>query len=149
MTRFYKGDAMIRQLVLGVAAATMVGCNSNGAFDVGSKEEAAKYTAFAAASKVPTTAPATDWQVAALMSGNTLKLYNFTNNTITDSSVWINGQYVSKVDTIPAMSAVTVDFSHFYNSSGLELNTDKTPVSRVVVESGSGVHQLLGPMIQQ
>jgi hypothetical protein len=137
---------MIRQLIIAAAAATLVGCTSSGALDIGSKEDTAKYVNFAASAKMPTTAPASDANVAALMSGGTLKIYNFTRMNMDDAAVWINGMYVTKVDSIPAMSETSVDFSHFYSSAGIELNTDKTPVKTVSIESGNGVHSLLGPL---
>jgi len=140
---------MFRQIALGLAAATMVGCSSSGSFDIGSKEDVARYATFAAAAKAPTTAPATDVQIAALISGPQLHIYNFTNRMIENASVWINGEYVTQVPIIPSMAEQSVDFSHFYNSAGLVLNTDKTPVKTVTVESGNGVHALLGPLIQQ
>ena len=69
----------------------------------------------------------------------TLKIYNFTPMNMDDAAVWINGMYVSKVEAIPAMSETSVDFSKFYSSTGMNLNTDKTGVKTVTVESGNAV----------
>ena len=116
---------------------------------MGDKQQATQMAAFAATAKHPTTAPASDWQVASMISGNTLKIINYTNNNIDDAVVWINGLYVTKVGTIPANTTITTAFAKFYDVNGDVLNTDKTPVKDVVVESGSGVHTLLGPTVEQ
>ena len=140
---------MLRKLMLAAAAVTMVGCSSNGAFDVGSKEEAAQSAAYASTAKVPTTAPAKSADMAAIVDGGTLKIYNFTDKTVSDAVVWINGLYVAKVGDVGPMMVKKVDFSKFYSASGTVLNTDNNPPKSVVVESGMGVHTLLGPMMQQ
>jgi hypothetical protein len=147
----FKENVMLRGTLLTLAAASLVGCSSSMNLDpmAGDKEQATQMAAYAASAKHPTTAPASDWQVASIISGNTLKIINYTNNTITDAVVWVNGLYVTKVGTIPANATVTTAFAKFYDANGDVLNTDKTPVKDVVVESGSGVHTLLGPSIEQ
>jgi hypothetical protein len=117
--------------------------------EMGSGGDATQLAAFAAQAKHPTTAPAADWQVASMISGNTLKIINYTNNNIADAVVWVNGLYVTKVGTVPANATVTVPFAHFYDVNGDVLNTDKIPVRDVVVESNGGVHTLLGPSVEQ
>jgi len=141
---------MLRESLLTLAAVSLIGCSSSMSLDpTGDKQDATQMAAFAASVKHPTTAPASDWQVASMISGNTLKIINYTNNNITDGVVWINGLYVTKVGTVPANTTITVPFAHFYNVTGDVLNTDKTPVRDVVVESGSGMHTLLGPSVEQ
>jgi hypothetical protein len=138
---------MIRQLMITAVAGTLVGCTSSGALDFGSKQDTAKDVAYAAMAKTPTTKPS-DSKVAAIIDGSTLKIYNFTPTNWDDVAVWINGLYVAKVDSIPAMTETSVDFSKFYSSMGVNLNTDKTGVKTVTVESGNAVYSLLGPMVQ-
>jgi hypothetical protein len=111
--------------------------------------DATQMAAFAAQAKHPTTQPQADWQVASMISGNTLKVINYTDKNITDATVWINGLYVTKVGTVPANATVAVPFAHFYDVNGNVLNTDKIPVRDVVIESGNGVHSLLGPSVEQ
>jgi hypothetical protein len=115
----------------------------------GDKEQATQMAAFAATAKLPTTHPSNDWQVASMISGNQLKIINYTNKNIDDAVVWVNGLYVTKVGTIPANATVTTAFAKFYDVNGDVLNTDKTPVRDVVIESGKGVHELLGPSVEQ
>jgi hypothetical protein len=139
---------MLRETLLTLAAATLIGCGSTMSLnpDAG---DATQLAAFAATAKHPTTAPATDWQVASMISGNSLKIINYTNNNIDNAVVWINGLYVTKVGTIPANATVVTPFAHFYDVNGDVLNTDKTPVKDVSVESGNGMHELLGPSVEQ
>ncbi len=142
---------MFRGALLTLAAASLVGCSSSMALDpnIGGSSDATQLAAYAATAKLPTTQPANDWQVASMISGNTLKIINYTDKNIDDAVVWINGLYVTKVGTIPANATITTLFAKFYDVNGDVLNTDKTPVRSVVVESGSGVHQLLGPSVEQ
>lgn len=143
---------MIRETLLTLAAASLIGgCSSSMALtpDIGNSGDATQMAAFAATAKHPTTAPASDWQVASMISGNTLKIINYTNNNVDNAVVWVNGLYVTKVGTIPANGTIVVPFAHFYDVNGDVLNTDRTPVKDVVVESGSGVHTLLGPTVEQ
>jgi hypothetical protein len=147
---FTKENIMLRGTILTLAAASLIGCSSSMNLDpTGDKQEATQMAAFAATAKHPTTAPANDWQVASMISGNTLKIINYSNNIVTDPVVWINGLYVSKVGTIAANATVTVPFAHFYDANGDVLNTDKTPVKDVVIENGSATHMLLGPSVEQ
>jgi hypothetical protein len=143
---------MFRGALLTLAAASLVGCSSSMALNPdlgGGQAQATQMAAFAATAKLPTTQPANDWQVASMISGNTLKIINYTDKNIDDAVVWVNGLYVTKVGTIPANATITTLFAKFYDVNGDVLNTDKTPVRSVVVESGAGVHQLLGPSVEQ
>ena len=141
---------MLRGTLLTLAAASLIGCSSSLNLDpTGDKQEATQMAAFAATARHPTTAPSSDWQVASMISGNTLKIINYTNNTVTDAVAWINGVYVAKIGTIAPNATVTTPFAHFYDVTGDVLNTDKTPVKDVVIESGNGVHTLLGPSVEQ
>jgi hypothetical protein len=144
---------MLRGTLLTLAAASLIGgCSSSMALNPdigGGQAEATQMAAFAANAHHPTTAPASDWQVASMINGNTLKIINYTNNNIEDAVVWINGLYVTKVGILPANGTVVTPFARFYDVNGNVLNTDKTPVKDVVVESGSGVHTLLGPTVEQ
>jgi hypothetical protein len=115
----------------------------------GQSQEATQLAAYAATAKLPTTRPANDWQVASMISGNTVKIINYTDKNVDDAVVWINGLYVTKVGTIPANATITTPFAKFYDVNGNVLNTDKIPVRDVVIESGSGVHELLGPSVEQ
>jgi hypothetical protein len=142
---------MIRTSLLTLAAATMIGgCSSSmNLTPAMGNGDATQLAAYAASAKHPTTAPSDDWKVASMISGNTLKIINYTDQNITDADAWINGLYVTKVGNIPANATVIIPFAHFYNVNGDVLNTDKTPVRDVVVQSGSGVHTLLGPSVEQ
>jgi hypothetical protein len=144
---------MLRGTLLTLAAASLIGCSASGNLDpgnvLGGNSDATQMAAFAATAKHPTTAPANDWQVASMINGNQLKIVNYTNTNIADAVVWINGLYVTRVGTIPANATIATPFAKFYDVNGNVLNTDKTPVRDVVVESGGGVHQLLGPSVEQ
>ena len=141
---------MLRGTLISLAAVTMVGCSSSMNFNPTSDSgDATQLAAFAAQAKHPTTAPANDWQVASMINGNMLKIINYTNKNVDDAVVWINGLYVTKVGTVPANATIAVPFAHFYDTNGDVLNTDKTPVRDVVVESDGGVHELLGPSVEQ
>jgi hypothetical protein len=142
---------MLKGALLTLAAASLVGCSSSMSLnpDMGGNADATQLAAYAATAKLPTTKPANDWQVASMISGNQLKIVNYTDKNIENAVVWINGLYVTKVGTIPASATITTPFAKFYDVNGDVLNTDKTPVRNVVVESGDQVHQLLGPSVEQ
>ena len=144
---------MIRQSIFILAVATLAGCSTNTTFDPmlgGDKQEAAQLAAYAATAKFPTTAPTnSDLKVAAFTHGGEVKLVNFSATAIADAAVWVNGIYVHKIASIPANGTVSIPAGQFYDSGGRVLNTDKTPVTRVQVEAGSGVWNTLGPAVEQ
>ena len=139
-------------LVLGVVC--LAGCSSGStqgraaSGDAGSPDRA-RLAAFAASTEYPTKqAEDSTMTVIVARDGSDIRILNPTNQPIVDSHVWVNGQFVRKVERIPANGTLELPKSLFFNSRGESLADLNTNVSRVQVEDDGKLLNVLGPVWQ-
>lgn len=131
-------------LVLGLGLL-MIGCtNSN---------ETARNTrlaAYASSTPYPTTRASDDLRVAAIVNRHegTIRLINFSNRTLSDANVWVNGSFVRKVTSLPASGSVTLSTASMYDSSGRSMAAQKTNPVTIQLQTDDGLYNLLGPAFE-
>jgi hypothetical protein len=139
---------------LAVAALTLIGCAGgpksgssapgNGTI-ISSPTERAAYAGHA---QFPQTQPAlNDLTVAAIVSRDKkqLKLYNFGKQAIRNVDVWVNGSFVTRIGGIAPQSSVVISTTEIYNGLGHSLASRGEEVSRVQLDDGGRLFNLMGP----
>ena len=152
---------MIREFLAVGAVAAIVGCSAEIKRVGGGDKQAAKQAeidqrtqlaAFAAReeNQYPSTRPTDDVRASAVVDAESgaLKIYNFSDEPLTDVKVWVNGQYLHRVDRIPAGASVTLDRSQFYDREGMNLAQRTTPINQVQIQSGDRLQNLQGPLFE-
>ena len=142
-------------LVLGAAALMgLAGCEAGMKIDPpsgGGNQETAQRAAFAATARYPGGAqPSAEQPLVFSMDkdGGDLRLMNPSNRPLTDANVWINGQYVQLVPSVPANGVVTLRRNEFYDAQGQNLQNAKATVERVEVQAGGQTIRASGPVYQ-
>lgn len=136
---------MLRSVVVLLGLAVLAGCASD------KKEAPTKMAAFAANAQYPRDVQANrDMPLVALLNRDqtTIRLINPTDQSMQNVNVWINGEYVQQVDTIPAHSTTRLNATNFYGNNGRSLTTDKVNVSRIEVQTGNTLHAVNGPVLE-
>jgi hypothetical protein len=150
---------MLRQTLLLAAAAALAGCETSARIaPVAGKDKPAplqtQLAAFAANpdNHYPTDAKASDDLRAAAVidrKANTIKIYNFMSDPITNAKVWVNGTHVYQISSIPAKQSKTLQRSLFYDKTGVSLASVNTPVTQVQLQTGDGaLANLEGPVFE-
>jgi len=145
---------MFRAVAMALGAFILVGCSTSASVEnpfKGSDTEKTQLAAFAAQSQLPSKQPSDDLRVAALINkdnGN-IKVINSTQQSINDSKLWVNGSFVTHVDTIPARGVVSIKRENLYNRDGIPLTKANIGISKVQLESGDKLYNLEGPAFEQ
>jgi len=108
----------------------------------------AELAAYAGSHKYPATQPAKELKAAAIVDRNRgmIKVYNFSDQPIQDTDVWVNRSYVAHLRGIAAASApVQIRFSDLFNSLGQRFSSQNEQVRIVQVEENGTLYSLLGP----
>lgn len=151
---------MLKQGLAVAALLIMTGCAS----DQGGSEPAAssgQQSAQVAAQQPPTTAELaayagshqypqgeqtrSDIRAAALVNGDTIKIYNFSTDPIRDADVWVNRAYVRHVNAIAPGSSVAIHTNHLYNGVGQQFAAKGEHVNIVQIEQDHNLQTLMGP----
>jgi hypothetical protein len=104
--------------------------------------------AFASTAHFPNDMRATDdLRATAMISRDGVKIANATDREIKDAKVWVDGRYVSQVNSIPAHSVVTVKSSEFSDKNG-NLPTDTNAVKQVQLQTRDNLYNLQGPVFE-
>src|SRR5256885_6212255 len=104
---------MFRAAAIALGAFILVGCSTSAEVKNPFKSDDTQKTqlaAFAAQSQFPTKQPSDDLRATALIEkGNgTIKIINTTQQAINDAKLWVNGSFVTHVDTVPSPGLVTI-----------------------------------------
>jgi hypothetical protein len=78
-------------------------------------------------------------------SSNTVKIANPNAQEIRDAKVWIDGQYVVQVNSIPARGTVTINRSDLSDRNG-NLPADLRNVGQVQLQTRDNLYNLQGPV---
>ena len=145
---------MFRAVAIALAGFVLVGCSTSTKLSnpfKGDDTQKTQLAAFAAQSQYPTKQAADDLKVAALVNTDdgTIKLINTTSQALTDTKLWVNGAYVTHVDTIPAQATVTIKRENLYNHDGIPFTKANVAVSKVQLEQGDKFYNLQGPAFER
>jgi len=78
-----------------------------------------------------------------------IKLINSTQQTINDAKLWVNGAFVTHVDTIPAKGVVTIKRENLYDQKGISMAKANSGITKVQLEQGDKLYNLEGPAFEQ
>lgn len=138
------------------AAATLMGCSFSTDLSpeavAPADTERVQLAAYAARTPYPSDMrPSTDLHVGALLSqsGRRIQLENLSDDTLTNVKVWVNGQFVYHLDSLPPHSTRTLYASMFYNRDGMDMITAKAFPQRVELQSGDRLYVVPTAMMAQ
>jgi hypothetical protein len=115
------------------------------------QEQRTQRAAFAASAQYPKEMKATtDLPASALINRDqqTIRIVNSSDRALRDVTVWVNGSYVAKVDTIPSHGIVTLRHGDFYDGAGTSLANQKPTITRVELQSQDKLYALQGPVFE-
>jgi hypothetical protein len=137
---------------LGIALLT-VGCTADRPSQVEPDTRAA--IGYAATARYPTTpAQRSDQTVAAVVnypSTKQIEILNLSQNAIPTPSVWVNGAYVRRIQTIPPQGTVTLRYANLLQAGQAQndFSMMQQPVTKVEIETNNGFYTVLGPAVKR
>ena len=145
---------MFRAAAIALGAFILVGCSTNASVQnpfKGDDTQKTQLAAFAAQSQYPNKQASDDLRATALIDRKegTIKIINSTQQSLTDVKLWVNGAYVTHVDTIPARGIVTIKRENLYNRDGISLAKANAGITKVQLEQGDRFYNLEGPAFEQ
>jgi hypothetical protein len=145
---------MFRAAVIALGAFILVGCSTSASVEnpfKGDDTQKTQLAAFAAQSQYPNKQASDDLRATALIDRKegTVKIINSTSQAINDSKVWVNGAFVTHVDTIPARGLVTIKRENLYNRDGIPLAKANAGITKVQLEAADKFYNLEGPAFEQ
>jgi hypothetical protein len=105
--------------------------------------------AFASTARFPTDMRASDdlRATAMIVGRDGIKIANATDQEIKDAKLWVDGTYVTQVNSIPAHSVVTVKRTALSDRSG-NLPGDLQGVTQLQLETHANLYNLQGPVFE-
>ena len=145
---------MFRAVAIALAGVILAGCSASTKMAnpfKGDDTQKTQLAAFAAQSQYPNKQASDELRAAALVNkgDNTIKLINSTQQAINDTKLWVNGSFVTHVDTIPAKGVVTIKRENLYNRDGISLAKANTGIQKVQLEMADKLYNLEGPAFEQ
>jgi len=142
---------MFRAVAIALGAFILAGCSGSMNPFKSDDTQKTQLAAFAAQSQYPTKQPSDDLRVSALINKDdgSIKIINNTQQTINDAKVWVNGAYVTHVDTIPSKGVVSIKRENLYDQKGISLAKANAGVTKVQLETGDKLYNLEGPSFEQ
>ena len=144
---------MFRAVAIALAGFVLVGCSTSASVQNPFKSDDTQKTqlaAFAAQSEYPNKQASDDLKVTALIDRKegTIKIINSTTQALTDAKLWVNGAFVTHVDTIPARGVVTIKRENLYDRNGIPLAKSNAGINKVQLEQGDKFYNLQGPVFE-
>jgi PBP1b-binding outer membrane lipoprotein LpoB len=145
---------MLRAAAIALAGLFLVGCSTSAQVKNPFKSDDSQKTqlaAFAGQSQYPNKQASDDLAVTALVNkkDGTTKIINSTPQAITDAKIWINGAFVTHVDTIPARGMTTIPRENFFDRNGISMAKSSTGITKVQMETADKFYNLHGPAFEQ
>ena len=145
---------MFRAVAIALAGVILAGCSTSTQVKNPFKSDDTQKTqlaAFAAQSQYPTKQPSDDLRATALINkgDGTIKIINTTNQALTDAKLWVNGAFVTHVDTVPAKALLTIKRENLYNRDGISLAKANIGIKNAQLEMGDKLYNLEGPAFEQ
>jgi hypothetical protein len=104
--------------------------------------------AFASTARFPSDMRASDdLRATAMVGRDGIKIANATDQEIKDAKLWVDGTYVTQVNSIPAHSVVTVKRTALSDRSG-NLPSDLQGVKQLQLETHANLYNLQGPVFE-
>ena len=133
------------------AAALLVGCETQSVSRVGEEPRAA--ISYAATARYPGEDRALeDGRIAAVddPKEKRLHLLNVSDTSIPPATVWVNGLFLKRIDSIPPRATITIEHDDLLESGpGVrDLASLDQPVTRVEIETHEGLFRVKGPARQ-
>jgi hypothetical protein len=148
----FRRSLALAAAALGLAFVT-VGCTADRPSQVEPDTRAA--IGYAATAHYPSTpAQRSDQVLAAAVnypSTKQIEILNLTQNAIPTPSVWVNGVYVRRIETIPPQGSVTLRYANLLQAGQAQndFSMMQQPVTKVEMETSSGFYQVLGPAVKR
>jgi hypothetical protein len=149
---------MIRTTLATVLIAALAGCSAKlepvgmgGQGDRSAQQTQLAAYAASDANQYPEDAEASnDFRAAAVVNreSGTIRIFNFSNQPLTNAKLWINQNYVREVDMVPANGSKRISYNELYDPSGRTLSSAKTPVTNVQIQTGDRLHNVMGPAFE-
>lgn len=147
---------MFRHTLAALAVAGLTGCAASvEPVGFGNRDQtpSAQMAAYAAAqeNQYPQNVELSDdLAVAAVVNrdGKTLRIYNFSNQPLRDTKLWINETFVHRLDSVPANASIRVGFGELYDSYGHPFSQAQAPITSVQLQSGDDVYRVQGPAFE-
>lgn len=76
-----------------------------------------------------------------------LRVYNFSDQTIPASTLWVNGAFLSQIEPIPPKGHVTLKYSQLLEQ-GVNINdfsNVQAPITKVELQNDRGLFAVEGP----
>ena len=145
---------MFRAAAIALTGFILVGCSTSTSVKNPFKSDDTQRTqlaAFAAQSQYPNKQASDDLAVAALIKGKDgdIKIINTTQQAITDAKLWVNGAFVTHIDTIPAKGTISVQRENLFNRDGISLAKASNGINRIQLEVGDKLNNVHGPAFEQ
>ncbi len=92
--------------------------------------------AYAARASYPEAEATDDMEIGALVDSNDrITLINFTNQDLRNANVWINGEYVQRLDVLPGNKPIQLDLGNFFNEQGATFGETMNRIDRVEIST--------------
>jgi len=145
---------MFRAIAIALGAFILAGCSTSASVQNPFKSDDTQKTqlaAFAAQAQYPNKQPSDDLRVTALVDkkDGTIKIINTTQQALTDSKLWVNGAFVTHIDTIPAKGTLTIKRENLYNRDGIPLSKANVGINSAQLEMGGKLYNLEGPAFER
>jgi hypothetical protein len=145
---------MLRETLMALALTSLVGCSAS--FQpIGSsspsQDETAQLAAYAATARLPDNVDVHhDMKVAAVVDrgSNSIHIYNFSDQPVESGNIWINREFVQRVDSIPAHGQIVLSRAKFFDRNGQSLTTASVSTETIHLQHDNDVYELLGPAYQ-
>ena len=106
-------------------------------------------TAFASTARFPTDMRASDdLRATAMIGRDGIKIANATDQEIKDAKLWVDGTYVTQVNSIPAHSVVTVTRSALSDRNGNLPPADMQGLKNLQLQTPANLYNLQGPVFE-
>jgi len=146
---------MIRQGMIVLSALVLAGCTTSGERNpptaTRSQQEPTQLAAYAASVQFPSDVTASkDLRVAAVLNNDngTIKIYNFSNQTLRDVRVWINHSFVFRLNTLVPNSSVIIHRDQLYDATGRTLASVQSTVRSIQLQTPEGLYDVQGPALE-
>jgi hypothetical protein len=149
---------MVRQGLALVLVSLLAGCQAGATFNprmgrtaAPTSEERTRLAAFAASAQYPQQVQAQDnLRAAATVNreDGTIRILNFSDRPLRDATVWVNGSFVQRLDVVPPNGSVILDRGQFYDATGRSLADQRTTATRIQLQWGEELYNLMGPIVE-
>ena len=142
-----------------VVVSALTGCRTTTVFNpakLGGGDDPTmrtQLTAFAAKTEnqYPEGAQASDeLNVSAIVTraDGSLRLYNFTDQTLSEGKGWVNREFVTPLRAIAPNGKLIIGRNLFYNNTGTPLSGSTAGIVRVQIERQGTLYNVLGPALE-